>query len=373
VKKHFQNNLILLVLSIIVFFSSLPNKAEAFGIGDIFGGGIFGSVVDTGLAYSQLKQECKYLDNDGREEFLANLKKENGVNSDPCSNELLKKVIDNLTSTITLTEPSITKKPFIYFVNNKTSLNAACGLGHAMMVNAGTFTILNYNEDKIAFLVAHEMGHGMRNHGLNKPDKVIPIKLLGSILAKQANTKVYTAQMTSMLMKYSIAKGVIVPYEWEADNFAWDMAVKAGYNPGEGVALWQKVKEKYGDQAQNFLGELMSPSDHPTQPQRIANYEKKLTEYSKNNVTVDGNKVLVKGQVLVEVEATNTQSAKERTYIVAGLVAKAYHDLPEITAAIEENGSVKVGSISIVPENTSLSSVSDIVAKFNSINGIATE
>lgn len=368
-KIIFKTAVFLLVLTMTVGLSPFQNKAEA-GLGDIFGGGIFGSVVDAGLAYSQMKEERNYFDNDGRKEFLANLQQQNGVNNDQRSNELLKKVVDNLSATVALTEPSISKKPFLYFVNNKISLNATCGLGHVMMVNAGTFTILNYNEEQIAFLVGHEMGHGMKNHALKSPDKTVPIKLLGTIIANKNNTSMYSAQMTDMFMKYSVAKSVSVPFEWEADNYGWDIAIKAGYNPGEGVALWQKVKEKYGDQGKDFFGELVSPSDHPTQSQRIANYEKKLTEYSKNNVTVDGNKVLVKGQVLVEVVANETQSAKERTYIIAGLVAKAYHDLPEMTAAAEANGSVKVGTITIVPENASVASSTDIADKFNSINGI---
>jgi predicted Zn-dependent protease len=357
----------------LVAFSPLQNKVEAIGFGDIFGGGgsIFSSVLDAGLAYTQMKQERNYLDNEGRGEFLDALQKENGVNADPEANELLRKIVDNLSGTIAVSEPAITQKPFLYFVNNKTTLNAACGLGHVMMVNGGTFPILNYNEDKIAFLVAHEMGHGQRNHALSAPDKVFPIRLLATILANKTNTSIYSAQMTNMFMKYSVVKGVNIPAEWEADNFAWDMAVRAGYNPGEGVALWQKVKEKYGNQGQNFLGELISPSDHPTQSQRIANYEKKLTEYSKNNITVIDNKVLVKGQSLVEVTATETQSAKERTYIIAGLVAKAYHDLPEMTAAYEEDGAVKVGSMIIVPANAGISYASEIVSIFNALNGLS--
>lgn len=35
----------------------LQTKAEAVGCGDLFGGGIVGSVIDVGFAYSQMKEE----------------------------------------------------------------------------------------------------------------------------------------------------------------------------------------------------------------------------------------------------------------------------------------------------------------------------
>lgn len=57
----------------------------------------------------------------------------------------------------------------------------------------------------------------------------------------------------------------------------------------------------------------------------------------------------------MEINKSETQTAKERTYIVAGLITKAYHDLPEITAAVEENGDIKVGGMTIVPADASLS------------------
>lgn len=372
-KNILKTTSLALMLGMSVVFSPFQTKAEAFGFGDLVGGGLFGSVIDAGFAYSQMKQEFNYLDNDGREQFYANLEQKYGVNSDPRSNEQLKKVVDNLSATVAQTDSSISKKPFLYFVNNNNTLNASCGLGHVMTVNVGTFSVLNYNEAQLAFLVAHEMGHGMKNHSLNAQDQVVPIQVLGAVIANQSNTNLYTAEMTSIAMKYSVAKGVKVPCEWEADNYAWDVAIKAGYNPGEGVALWQRVKEKYGNQGQNFFGELLKPSDHPTQSQRIANYEKKLTEYSKNNVTIDGNKILVKGQELVEIQKAETQSAKERTYIVAGLIAKAYHDLPEMVAATEGNGDVQVGGMTIVPADVSLNPSEEIAKKFNSINGVFVE
>lgn len=32
--------------------------------------------------------------------------------------------------------------------------------------------------------------------------------------------------------------------EWEADNLAFDYCYQAGYNPGAGAALWERVIEK---------------------------------------------------------------------------------------------------------------------------------
>lgn len=47
--------------------------------------------------------------------------------------------MERLTNGIGESNPSIYEKTFLYFLNNDTSFNASCGLGHVMTVNMGLF------------------------------------------------------------------------------------------------------------------------------------------------------------------------------------------------------------------------------------------
>lgn len=81
--------------------------------------------------------------------------------------------------------------------------------------------------------------------------------------------------------------------EWEADNLAFDYCYQAGYNPGAGAALWERVIEKKGDTAGNFIGEIFSPNDHPGHKERRDNYEKKISALSGGRVTIKNNSDVV--------------------------------------------------------------------------------
>lgn len=60
------------------------------------------------------------------------------------------------------------------------------------------------------------------------------------------------------------AKGITKKQEQSADDIAFDYTVKAGYNIGAGAATWQRFIDKMGESKKNFVGELFSPSDHPS-------------------------------------------------------------------------------------------------------------
>ena len=119
----------------------------------------WGNLIGAGVQYVQLNKEIKYYNNDGREEFFEQLKSKYGVNEDPALNERLDSVMSRLSSSIAASDPSISSKPYNYFINPDTSFNAFCSLGHNMSVNTGLFSLLS-NTDEIAVVIAHEMGHG---------------------------------------------------------------------------------------------------------------------------------------------------------------------------------------------------------------------
>ena len=119
--------------------------------------------INSAAMSAQISSQVKYLNEteQGQTELYGAFKEKYGVNPDPTYNAMLDRVMANLTRGVAAVDPTIHDKPYKYFVSNAESLNAACGMGHVMMVNVGTFKLVP-NEDEIAAIVGHEMGHGQK-------------------------------------------------------------------------------------------------------------------------------------------------------------------------------------------------------------------
>jgi predicted Zn-dependent protease len=131
-----------------------------------------GALISVGAQYAYAEQQLSYLNGEGRYKYMSQVKQEVGVDQAPEANAMLRDVMTRLSASIANTDPSIKQKPYNYFVNKQKSFNAFCTLGHNLSVNIGLFNDLNYNEDEIAFVVAHELGHGEKNHpaaGVRRP------------------------------------------------------------------------------------------------------------------------------------------------------------------------------------------------------------
>lgn len=337
-----------------------PIKAEAFNIG-----GAAGAIVGSAIQYTKFNKELNYYNNDGRNEYFEEIKKKDGVNEDPYKNELLTNIMTRLSASIAQSDASITSKPYNYFVNNQTTFNAYCTLGHNMSVNAGLFDLLNYNENEIAFVVGHEMGHGQKDHPVQGFKKAVPVSIIASVWGSQ--TSGIEATGVNVLANYATAVNITKPQEWEADNLAFGYASHAGYNPGAGAAVWQRVIEKMGNSSSNFVGEIFSPSDHPKNEERRENYSKKLTEYSNQHVTVDNGVIKVNGKEFMTAGATDSMSSAERAYLIAGNLAAVYHNNNSAPEAYVENGLVKMGVQAILASNSNEADADALADKLNHI------
>lgn len=348
-------------LGIGLTFSALPAPtAEA----DILGTLIYG-----GLQYAQMDMAIDYYNNDpeGRNELFSELKSQYGVNEDPILNERLNSIMSSLTSAIATVDPSINKKPYNYFINTDETFNAFCSLGHNMSVNTGLFSLLD-RDDEIAVVLGHEMGHGQKNHAVSGFQKSIPYSVLAQIFVDSQGGTFASALGATIFANYATATQVTKPQEWEADNLAFTYIIHSGYNPGACAALWQRVMEKQGEQSQNFVGEIFSPSDHPTNKQRRDNYEKKLEEYSLGKVTVEDCTIKINKKEFLKTAASDTTSAAERAYLIAGNVAAVYHNNATIPEAYIEGDIVMLGEQPVmVPISQTEPSAEELVNRLNTI------
>ena len=282
------------------------------------------ALFQVGAEYAYLNKQVSYLDNKGRDEYMGQIKDKYGVNTDPTANAMLGRIMTRLSDAVALTDDSIVKKPYNYFVNNDKSFNAFCTLGHNMSVNIGAFTRLNYNEDELAFVIAHEMGHGQKNHPSAGVKRALPLSIISALYASQ-NQNTASSIGAALVSTIGTAKWVTKPMESQADKLAFDYATAAGYNVGAGAALWQHILEQNGSKSSGFA-ELFN--DHPTSINRRNAYNKKITEWSGNNVKVneENGLITVAGKPFYTPEKTAAMSPQEQAFLIAGNLAAVFRE-----------------------------------------------
>ena len=121
-----------------------------------------------------------------------------------------------------------------------------------------------HDEDQIAFIIAHEMGHVVKGHAFDRMiadhsiqviSKWIRVGGLIQAAAKQATLKFLSTQYSR-------------DNEHEADNFGIRLAKAAGYDPKAAIRMFERLKA---------LGEPDIPeyfSSHPAFDSRIVRIEK---------------------------------------------------------------------------------------------------
>lgn len=295
-----------------------------------------GTLIGVGAQYAAINQQLNYLDNEGRDDFMKQVKEQYGVNTDLTANAMVARVMKNLSASVAKIDPSINEKPYNYFVNNDTSFNAFCTLGHNMSVNIGLFEPLNYNENEVAFVLAHEMGHGQKGHPVQGVKKSMPISLLASLAGANGGAAQLGAAIVSQI---GTAQLVTKPMEKQADELAFTYAVGAGYNPGAGAALWQRMLDKGGDVKTSGVMSLFN--DHPTNVSRRDTYSKTVTKWSQGIVTVDADTgtISIRGKEWYTPADMTSMSGKERAYLIAGNLSAVYHQNKKPTSAVYVNSS----------------------------------
>ncbi len=332
--------------------------------------GIIGALIGGAVQYKALDSYIDKINNteEGRQEYFQEMKSQMGVSDNWYYTSMLDSIMGNLSNGVAAYDSKIYEKPFLYFLNNDTTFNASCGLGHVMTVNIGLFSISD-NTDEVAFVLAHEMAHGMKDHSVHGTKKKMRTVIGASVAAESmgggAVANIAMSAVVGQINNVQIGK----KQEWEADNLAFDYAYAAGYNPGAGAALWQRVLEKKGEYKNSFVGEIFSPSDHPSHEERRNNYEKKLTTLSGNHVTIKKGTDLVQvnGKGFLTPAATSSMSSTERKYFVMGNLAAAYAHGEANKNAYASGGTVYLGNQAIITPAGDDESAETLARRLNTI------
>jgi predicted Zn-dependent protease len=119
-------------------------------------------------------------------------------------------------------------------------VNAFCMPGGKIAVFYGLLDQLKLNDDEVAEVMGHEIGHALREHArerLGKTAATNGLIELGAALFGLGSGGRYLAGLGGQLLTLRFGRAD----ETEADKVGLDLSARAGYDPAAGVTLWQKM------------------------------------------------------------------------------------------------------------------------------------
>ena len=338
VKILFKKSMILsLVVCLLIMPIAQIQKAEAASFVQKF--------LYSAAAVTLITAYYNNANDKGQKESLASTQKQTGV----YDNEEAKQRINNIETQ--LKTPGLIKAQYAIYANPKKEFNAFCTLGHVISINKGALDTLD--DDELAVVMSHEIGHGEEKHVVTGLTKGISLGYAVDLFLG-SNQNDTSAILSTIGANYINNEMFTMEQEWKADNLGFSYATTAGFNPGGAAASMVKLRSIYGELHIEGLAKVVNPNNHPKTSDRVNNFSTKLTTYSNNHVIVKNDKTIFidDKEVLTPVK-TSGYLAEERAYLIAGNLARVYHNGDMGTAIVGEDGTVYIGSqkISNLAEN----------------------
>ncbi|HPD29041.1 MAG TPA: M48 family metallopeptidase [Phycisphaerae bacterium] len=158
-------------------------------------------------------------------------------------------------------------------------VNAFCLPGGKIAVYTGLLPIAR-NEAGLAVVVGHEVAHAVARHGGERLSQRLSAEIIQELLAtglSRASPMVRTGALQAFGIGTNV--GVLLPYsrthETEADQIGLMYAARAGYDPREALALWQRMEAAGKNRPPEFL------STHPREARRIERLGKLMPQAMK--------------------------------------------------------------------------------------------
>lgn len=151
-----------------------------------------------------------------------------------------------------------------FTVKNENTINANTGITNTVTVYKGLIQYCE-NEDELAFVIGHEVGHAAKNHVIKTYGVNVATGLAGQYASQKLSERIgnkwgrLATQVGIELSTEAVQNKVSRNQEKDADMLAIDYVVAAGYNPLAGISIMNKIGENYPD----FW------SDHPSTDKRI--------------------------------------------------------------------------------------------------------
>ena len=148
-------------------------------------------------------------------------------------------------------------------------LNAFCMPGGKIAFYYGILAKLRLDDDEVAMIMGHEVAHALLEHARERMGKTMATRgaiELGAALFGLGGAGTTLANMGGQLLALKFSRSD----ESEADALGLVLAAKAGYRPGAGVTLWQKMLAANKNAPPQWM------STHPSGDSRIKDIESRL-------------------------------------------------------------------------------------------------
>ncbi len=208
------------------------------------------------------------------------LKKDVPISNDPTANAMVQRVGQRIAAAAA---PDLPNAQWEFVVFDSKEANAFCLPGGKIGVYTGILPIA-LNDAGLATVLGHEVAHAAAHHGAERMSQEMFVKageqFIGSGMANYDPT-VQAAVTTAYGLGTQV--GFELPFsrkdESEADHIGLVYMARAGYNPEEALAFWQRFAAATGNQGSTpaFL------RTHPLTETRIQQLKTEmpqaLTEY----------------------------------------------------------------------------------------------
>ena len=296
-------------------------RADAAGVVDILLGGT--------LAMVEVNSELSRMDDtaEGQQQMLQERQKSTGYYDNYSYQDRAKRIFESLTDT-----PDV-KRTYVVYVTPKEDANAAMSLGRVMSINKGLMDMMD--DAAIASVVGHEIGHGENKDAIRGLRKSVALQT--AVGAATANSGGLSVLLGNVAGNYVNQQVFSVTQEKNADEWGFKLLADAGYNVGAAAVAMAVLRDKYGDLYTDGLGQIVNPNNHPKMSQRILDHLKRLEEFSGKHVSVTDDVVYVNKKPVYTGEPIGQYTGAMRAYLVAGKLARYYHDNNVNTPTVQEN------------------------------------
>ncbi len=200
----------------------------------------------------------------------ADIKRQERVSTNPRYNSQLQRVGSRITNAAGRGD-----QPWEYAVFDSEQVNAFVLPGRQVGFYTGLMDLAD-NEDQIATVMGHEVGHVTGRHAAERASQQLAFGAGIAAVDLAAQDSEYRGEIAAVL-GLGVQFGILLPYsrrhELEADRLGVQYMARAGYQPREALRFWEKMAaDGGGSRPPEYL------STHPAPDTRI----RELDQYIRN-------------------------------------------------------------------------------------------